>query len=102
MCMPQSSHDSFIVFANFAYKYDLVLSFNHYPTIWIPISNLNIRKKGAIITPLRENGMVFRYTTDGGSRETLEKGTIHGDAVFSGKFNFNVNYYTLNTLMHIA
>ncbi|KAI8020319.1 Beta-galactosidase 8 [Camellia lanceoleosa] len=23
------------------------------------------------------------YTTDGGSRETLEKGTIHGDAVFS-------------------
>ncbi|GMP35107.1 hypothetical protein CsSME_00007698 [Camellia sinensis var. sinensis] len=27
--------------------------------------------------------MVSRYTTDGGSRETLEKGTIHGDAVFS-------------------
>lgn len=46
--------------------------------------------------------MVFRYTTDGGSRETLEKGTIRGDAVFSGKFNFNVNYYTLNTLVHIA
>ena len=27
---------------------------------------------------------LFRYTTDGGSRETLEKGTIRGDAVFSG------------------
>ena len=26
----------------------------------------------------------FRYTTDGGSRETLEKGTIRGDDVFSG------------------
>lgn len=26
-----------------------------------------------------------RYTTDGGSRENLEKGTISGDAVFSGK-----------------
>lgn len=30
--------------------------------------------------------MTFRYTTDGGTRETLEKGTIRGDAVFSGKF----------------
>lgn len=27
---------------------------------------------------------VFRYTTDGGSRETLVKGTIRGDDVFSG------------------
>ena len=27
----------------------------------------------------------FRYTTDGGDRERLEQGTIHGDAVFSGK-----------------
>lgn len=26
----------------------------------------------------------FRYTTDGGSRETLEKGTLVGDDVFSG------------------
>ncbi|PSR96167.1 Beta-galactosidase [Actinidia chinensis var. chinensis] len=26
---------------------------------------------------------IILYTTDGGSRETLEKGTIHGDAVFS-------------------
>lgn len=33
----------------------------------------------------------FRYTTDGGSRETLEKGTIRGDAVFSGKaYTYNV------------
>lgn len=27
---------------------------------------------------------LFRYTTDGGTRETLEKGTIRGDTVFSG------------------
>ena len=30
--------------------------------------------------------MTFRYTTDGGTRETLEKGTIRGNAVFSGTF----------------
>lgn len=28
---------------------------------------------------------VVRYTTDGGSRENLEKGTIRGDSVFSGE-----------------
>jgi hypothetical protein len=28
---------------------------------------------------------VVRYTTDGGSRENLEKGTIRGDTVFSGE-----------------
>lgn len=39
--------------------------------------------------------MVFRYTTDGGTRETLEKGTISGDAVFSGKFQHqSLIFYT--------
>jgi hypothetical protein len=28
---------------------------------------------------------VGRYTTDGGSRENLEKGTIREDTVFSGE-----------------
>lgn len=32
---------------------------------------------------------VFRYTTDGGVRENLEKGSIRGDAVFSGE-NFSL------------
>lgn len=39
--------------------------------------------------------MVFRYTTDGGTRETLERGTISGDAVFSGKFQHqSLIFYT--------
>ena len=31
--------------------------------------------------------LIYRYTTDGGTRDTLTKGTIRGDTVFSGKNN---------------
>lgn len=37
--------------------------------------------------------LIYRYTTDGGTRETLQKGTISGDAVFSGKVNSNIFYF---------
>jgi hypothetical protein len=43
--------------------------------------------------------MVFRYTTDGGSREALEKGTIRGDSVFSGKVQYQ---HILNFLCNKA
>lgn len=29
--------------------------------------------------------MIFRYTTDGGTKETLDKGTVPVAAVYSGK-----------------
>lgn len=45
--------------------------------------------------------MVSRYTTDGGSREALEKGTIRGDAVFSGKF-FSPGDIAAKVLYHFS
>lgn len=38
--------------------------------------------------PVRSGLFAFcRYTTNGGRRENLEKGTLPGDDVFSGKVN---------------
>ncbi|GFQ02276.1 beta-galactosidase 17 [Phtheirospermum japonicum] len=37
---------------------------------------------------------IILYTTDGGTRETLEKGTIHGDAVFSALRRVIAKYVT--------
>lgn len=45
-----------------------------------------------------------RYTTDGGSRQHLERGTIRGSAVFTGKFhNLNiVSHDKLTTIIEIT
>lgn len=47
------------------FKYSIVFLFDYLLLIWMSYDG-------------------FRYTTDGGSRETLEKGTIQGDGVFAG------------------
>lgn len=36
-----------------------------------------------------------RYTTDGGSKETLQKGTVGGEDVFSGEFIVHVCFVDL-------